>query len=182
MWDRCKLQLCRCELFGVACLPGNARSIDFCAASQSGKLNKRTGTPLYMAPELFMRYYGVESDQVITAVFCKGLLCKAMRSCCETVVEYKPLNDDVKHCRLLTFCGCNKKSYMWRIECWWVSAVGAGHHDVPDAVWPPAILECSVRSFTICCDVCNPQCRGEASLARLLWHCSANACLCGVVQ
>ena len=32
---------------------------------QSGKLNKRTGTPLYMAPELFMRYYGVESDQVI---------------------------------------------------------------------------------------------------------------------
>ncbi len=31
---------------------------------QSGKLNKRTGTPLYMAPELFMRYYGVESDQV----------------------------------------------------------------------------------------------------------------------
>ncbi len=32
---------------------------------QSGKLNKRTGTPLYMAPELFMRYYGVESDQVM---------------------------------------------------------------------------------------------------------------------
>ncbi len=31
---------------------------------QSEKLNKRTGTPLYMAPELFMRYYGVESDQV----------------------------------------------------------------------------------------------------------------------
>ncbi len=31
---------------------------------QKEKLNKRTGTPLYMAPELFMRYYGVESDQV----------------------------------------------------------------------------------------------------------------------
>ncbi len=31
---------------------------------QREKLKKRTGTPLYMAPELFMRYYGVESDQV----------------------------------------------------------------------------------------------------------------------
>ena len=33
--------------------------------AQSGKLHKRTGTPLYMAPELFMRYYGIESDQVL---------------------------------------------------------------------------------------------------------------------
>ena len=33
---------------------------------QSAKLHKRTGTPLYMAPELFMRYYGVESDMVRT--------------------------------------------------------------------------------------------------------------------
>lgn len=40
-------------------------ALDAAAAVQSGKLNKRTGTPLYMAPELFMRYYGVESDQVM---------------------------------------------------------------------------------------------------------------------
>ena len=42
---------------------------------QSAKLHKRTGTPLYMAPELFMRYYGVESDMVRTDLppsFAKG--------------------------------------------------------------------------------------------------------------
>ena len=46
--------------------------------AQSGKLHKRTGTPLYMAPELFMRYYGIESDQV--------LLCSpsCLSSCCLT--------------------------------------------------------------------------------------------------
>ena len=38
--------------------------------AQSGKLHKRTGTPLYMAPELFMRYYGIESDQVLPC-FCR---------------------------------------------------------------------------------------------------------------
>ena len=25
-------------------------------------MGKKTGTPLYMAPELFMRYWGVQSD------------------------------------------------------------------------------------------------------------------------
>ena len=84
-------QLRRCELSGGACFTGIAKSLDLCAASQSGKLNKRTGTPLYMAPELFMRYYGVESDQVITAVPCKSLLCNAMRSCCRFSVEYTTL-------------------------------------------------------------------------------------------
>ena len=60
-------QLCRCELF-LGCAPGRrCKNTSFCSAAQSGKLNKRTGTPLYMAPELFMRYYGVESDQVTTA-------------------------------------------------------------------------------------------------------------------
>ena len=80
-WHCCKLLFCRCpehclDLHQLAssCTPGV--SLTLCYIMQSGKLNKRTGTPLYMAPELFMRYYGVESDQVITAVFCKGLLCK----------------------------------------------------------------------------------------------------------
>ena len=47
---------------------------------QSGKLNKRTGTPLYMAPELFMRYYGVESDQVM--LLSSHML--AVISCCSS--------------------------------------------------------------------------------------------------
>ncbi|BDA46230.1 Calcium-dependent protein kinase [Coccomyxa sp. Obi] len=38
------------------------------------KLNKRTGTPLYMAPELFMRYYGVESDQWALGIMMYQLL------------------------------------------------------------------------------------------------------------
>ncbi|KAK9842514.1 hypothetical protein WJX81_003789 [Elliptochloris bilobata] len=41
------------------------RVVDFGCSQRiqaSAKLHKRTGTPLYMAPELFMRYYGVESD------------------------------------------------------------------------------------------------------------------------
>ena len=29
---------------------------------QGEKMGKKTGTPLYMAPELFMRYWGVQSD------------------------------------------------------------------------------------------------------------------------
>ena len=53
-----------------------------------------------MAPELFMRYYGVESDQVSIAAPCKGLLCNAMRSCCTTSVEYTPIYGD------MMFAGC----------------------------------------------------------------------------
>lgn len=41
---------------------------------QSEKLHKRTGTPLYMAPELFMRYYGIESDQWALGIMMYQLL------------------------------------------------------------------------------------------------------------
>ena len=57
------------------------------ACAQSGKLHKRTGTPLYMAPELFMRYYGVESDQVPA---CAGPALRvpfACAACCATCVR-----------------------------------------------------------------------------------------------
>ena len=42
-----------------------ARVADFGCSQhirQGEKMGKKTGTPLYMAPELFMRYWGVQSD------------------------------------------------------------------------------------------------------------------------
>ena len=114
---------------------------------QSGKLNKRTGTPLYMAPELFMRYYGVESDQV----------CSLARPACTESLAARVTHVSV-WCRKPGFFVIHvdlESLVLRRHDC---DAVGSGNHDVPDAVWPPALLGCSVRPLALRCDVCHPEC------------------------